>query len=196
MWLLFWGENKELRFYREESCTVFWRTDLRQTWPVGQKGLVTQAMEDVFKREDIQWLGVIGPSIAMKFCTLTHKNMMCAYLCSHWIRDQDWWNGDVRRLSCNCGELINLLGVDGPEFLGEEVDWMNCQSDAAIPSGRRITGEWKLWKAGEYKWLNAVIQKPGCENKHLRFEIRISTRGRFRLYVRRGTIRGKPLLAM
>ncbi|MBU5364675.1 sulfide/dihydroorotate dehydrogenase-like FAD/NAD-binding protein [Enterococcus devriesei] len=89
---------------------------------VGQKGLVTDAMEAVFKREEVAMTWAIGPSIMMKFCTLTaQKYDTPIYVSLNPIMiDGTGMCGGCR---VTVADSIKFACVDGPEFLGEEVDW-------------------------------------------------------------------------
>ncbi|MBP1048032.1 sulfide/dihydroorotate dehydrogenase-like FAD/NAD-binding protein [Enterococcus sp. BWM-S5] len=89
---------------------------------LGEKGLVTKAMEDVFQREDIAFTWAIGPSIMMKFATMTaDKYNVPIYVSLNPIMiDGTGMCGGCRVTISN---TIKFACVDGPEFLGEEVDW-------------------------------------------------------------------------
>lgn len=89
---------------------------------VGQKGLVTQAMEEVFARETVNTAWAIGPSIMMKFCTITaQKHQVPIYVSLNPIMiDGTGMCGGCR---VTVADSIKFACVDGPEFLGEEVDW-------------------------------------------------------------------------
>ncbi|MBL1225246.1 sulfide/dihydroorotate dehydrogenase-like FAD/NAD-binding protein [Enterococcus sp. BWR-S5] len=89
---------------------------------VGTKGLVTQAMEEVFQREEISYAWAIGPSIMMKFATMTaQKYHVPIYVSLNPIMiDGTGMCGGCR---VTIADTIKFACVDGPEFLGEEVDW-------------------------------------------------------------------------
>lgn len=89
---------------------------------LGQKGLVTDAMKDVFAREDIQMAWAIGPSVMMKFCTLTAEAVGVPIFVSlnPIMVDGTGMCGGCR---VTIDEQIKFACVDGPEFLGAGVDW-------------------------------------------------------------------------
>lgn len=117
------AKNKDLLILQEDcgkySDELILMTD---DGSVGQKGLVTDAMEEVFKREKISMTWAIGPSIMMKFCTLTAKKYeVPIYVSLNPIMiDGTGMCGGCRVTVDNS---IKFACVDGPEFLGEEVDW-------------------------------------------------------------------------
>lgn len=89
---------------------------------LGEKGLVTNAMEKVFVREKIDMAWAIGPSIMMKFATKTaEKNGVPVYVSLNPIMiDGTGMCGGCR---VTVGDTIKFACVDGPEFLGSEVNW-------------------------------------------------------------------------
>lgn len=89
---------------------------------VGQKGLVTNAMEEVFNRETVNTAWAIGPSVMMKFSTLTaDKYNVPIYVSLNPIMiDGTGMCGGCR---VTVADSIKFACVDGPEFLGEEVNW-------------------------------------------------------------------------
>lgn len=89
---------------------------------LGEKGLVTNAMEKVFAREKIDMAWAIGPSIMMKFATKTaEKNGVPVYVSLNPIMiDGTGMCGGCR---VTVGDTIKFACVDGPEFLGSEVNW-------------------------------------------------------------------------
>ncbi|WP_314061102.1 sulfide/dihydroorotate dehydrogenase-like FAD/NAD-binding protein [uncultured Vagococcus sp.] len=89
---------------------------------LGQKGLVTNAMEEVFARETIDHAWAIGPSMMMKFCTIV--------ACDHQVPVYVSLNPIMIDGTGMCGgcrvtvaDSIKFACVDGPEFLGTEVNW-------------------------------------------------------------------------
>lgn len=117
------AKNKELLILTDEcekySDELILMTD---DGSVGQKGLVTQAMEEVFARETVHTAWAIGPSIMMKFCTITaQKHEVPIYVSLNPIMiDGTGMCGGCR---VTVADSIKFACVDGPEFLGEEVDW-------------------------------------------------------------------------
>ncbi|RSU09373.1 dihydroorotate dehydrogenase [Vagococcus elongatus] len=89
---------------------------------LGEKGLVTNAMEKVFAREKIDMAWAIGPSIMMKFATMTaEKSGVPVYVSLNPIMiDGTGMCGGCR---VTVGDAIKFACVDGPEFLGSEVNW-------------------------------------------------------------------------
>lgn len=89
---------------------------------LGQKGLVTDAMKEVFARENIQMAWTIGPSVMMKFCTLTAEAAGVPIFVSlnPIMVDGTGMCGGCR---VTIDEQIKFACVDGPEFLGAGVDW-------------------------------------------------------------------------
>lgn len=89
---------------------------------LGQKGLVTDAMKEVFARENIQMAWAIGPSVMMKFCTLTAEVAGVPIFVSlnPIMVDGTGMCGGCR---VTIDEQIKFACVDGPEFLGAGVDW-------------------------------------------------------------------------
>lgn len=117
------AKTKELLILQEE-CAAYSDELILMTddGSVGQKGLVTQAMEEVFQREDIAMAWAIGPSIMMKFATLTAKKYdIPIYVSLNPIMvDGTGMCGGCR---VTISDSIKFACVDGPEFLGAEVDW-------------------------------------------------------------------------
>jgi ferredoxin--NADP+ reductase len=89
---------------------------------LGMKGLVTEAMEQVIARESVNCSWAIGPSIMMKFCTLTaEKHQLPIYVSLNPIMiDGTGMCGGCR---VTIDGSIKFACVDGPEFKGSEVNW-------------------------------------------------------------------------
>lgn len=117
------AKNSELLILRDE-CAVYSDELILMTddGSVGEKGLVTQAMEEVFQREEIDCTWAIGPSIMMKFATMTaQKYHAPIYVSLNPIMiDGTGMCGGCR---VTIADSIKFACVDGPEFLGSEVDW-------------------------------------------------------------------------
>lgn len=117
------AKTKDLLILRDEcagySDELILMTD---DGSIGQKGLVTEAMEKVFQREKVDMSWSIGPSVMMKFSTLTaHKYDAPIYVSLNPIMvDGTGMCGGCR---VTVADSIKFACVDGPEFLGEEVDW-------------------------------------------------------------------------
>lgn len=89
---------------------------------LGKKGLVTEAMEEVIARESVACSWAIGPSIMMKFCTLTaEKHQLPIYVSLNPIMiDGTGMCGGCR---VTVDGTMKFACVDGPEFKGNEVNW-------------------------------------------------------------------------
>lgn len=117
------AKNQELMILAEEcqrySDELIVMTD---DGSLGQKGLVTDAMKEVFARENIQMAWAIGPSVMMKFCTLTAEaaNVPIFVSLNPIMVDGTGMCGGCR---VTIDEQIKFACVDGPEFLGAGVDW-------------------------------------------------------------------------
>ncbi|WP_348922478.1 sulfide/dihydroorotate dehydrogenase-like FAD/NAD-binding protein [Enterococcus rotai] len=89
---------------------------------LGMTGLVTEAMEQVIARETVNCSWAIGPSIMMKFCTMTATNHeLPIYVSLNPIMiDGTGMCGGCR---VTIDGSIKFACVDGPEFKGTEVNW-------------------------------------------------------------------------
>ena len=88
----------------------------------GQKGLVTQGMEEVINRETVSEAVVIGPAIMMKFGALTTKK----YNIPTWVSlNTVMVDGTGMCGACRVtvGGKTRFVCVDGPEFNAHEVDF-------------------------------------------------------------------------
>lgn len=117
------AKNKELMILADE-CKTYSDELIVMTddGSLGEKGLVTDAMEAVFAKEDINMAWAIGPSIMMKFCTLTAQKAEVPIFVSlnPIMVDGTGMCGGCR---VTIDEEIKFACVDGPEFLGAGVDW-------------------------------------------------------------------------
>ncbi|WP_368251875.1 sulfide/dihydroorotate dehydrogenase-like FAD/NAD-binding protein [Enterococcus sp. 2201sp1_2201st1_B8_2201SCRN_220225] len=117
------AKNKELMILADE-CKAYSDELIVMTddGSLGEKGLVTDAMEAVFAKEDINMAWAIGPSIMMKFCTLTAQKAEVPIFVSlnPIMVDGTGMCGGCR---VTIDEEIKFACVDGPEFLGAGVDW-------------------------------------------------------------------------
>ncbi len=117
------AKNQDLMILAEEcgrySDELILMTD---DGSLGQKGLVTDAMKQVFAKETIDMAWAIGPSVMMKFCTLTAQEAgVPIYVSLNPIMvDGTGMCGGCR---VTVGDQIKFACVDGPEFLGAGVDW-------------------------------------------------------------------------
>ena len=88
----------------------------------GQKGLVTQGIEEVINREQVDRIVAIGPPIMMKFCSLTAKkhNIPNVVSLNTIMVDGTGMCGACR---LTIGGKTRFVCIDGPEFNGDDVDW-------------------------------------------------------------------------
>jgi glutamate synthase (NADPH/NADH) small chain len=88
----------------------------------GQKGLVTQGIENVIKREKVNKVFAIGPAIMMKFCCLlTKKYGISTDVSLNTIMVDG--TGMCGACRITVGGKTRFVCVDGPEFDGHEVDF-------------------------------------------------------------------------
>lgn len=118
------GAKTEELLILHEECAAYSDELILMTddGSIGQKGLVTAAMEEVFKREKVDMAWAIGPSIMMKFSTLTAQKYDIPIFVSlnPIMVDGTGMCGGCR---VTVSDSIKFACVDGPEFLGSEVDW-------------------------------------------------------------------------
>ena len=90
----------------------------------GRKGLVTEGIEDIIKREKVNKCFAIGPAIMMKFvCLLTKKYEIPTDVSLNTIMvDGTGMCGGCRVM---VGGENKFACVDGPEFDAHEVDFAN-----------------------------------------------------------------------
>jgi ferredoxin--NADP+ reductase len=88
----------------------------------GQKGLVTQGMEQVIARENVDLSVVIGPAIMMKFASQTTKkhNIHTIASLNTIMVDGTGMCGACR---VSVGGKTKFVCVDGPEFDAHQVDF-------------------------------------------------------------------------
>ena len=117
------AKNKDLMILATEcgkySDELYLMTD---DGSLGQKGLVTDAMKAIFAKEKIDTAWAIGPSLMMKFSTLTASEAGIPIFVSlnPIMIDGTGMCGGCRVTIDN---QIKFACVDGPEFLGASVDW-------------------------------------------------------------------------
>lgn len=117
------GRSKELiileKEMRESSDEVIIMTD---DGSYGKKGLVTEGVEQVLKREKVDKCFSIGPAIMMKFvCLLTKKyNIPTDVSLNTIMVDGTGMCGACR---ITVGGKTRFVCVDGPEFDGHQVDF-------------------------------------------------------------------------
>lgn len=117
------ARNKDLIILREQlaavSDEVIVMTD---DGSMGQKGLVTQGVEQVILREQVDKCVTIGPAIMMKFVALTTKkyNIPTEASLNTIMVDGTGMCGACR---VTVGGKTKFVCVDGPEFDAHEVDF-------------------------------------------------------------------------
>ena len=109
----------------------------------GRKGLVTEGVEEVIKREKVDKCFAIGPAIMMKFvCLLTKKYEIPTDVSLNTIMvDGTGMCGGCR---VSVGGEIKFACVDGPEFDGHLVNWdeaMMRQQTYKTAEGRAMLKE-------------------------------------------------------
>lgn len=117
------GRSKELIILEKEmraaSDEVIIMTD---DGSYGNKGLVTEGVESVFKREKVDKCFAIGPAIMMKFvCLLTKKYEIPTDVSLNTIMVDG--TGMCGACRITIGGKTKFVCVDGPEFDGHQVDF-------------------------------------------------------------------------
>ncbi|MBP1614338.1 MAG: 2-polyprenylphenol hydroxylase [Bacteroidetes bacterium] len=117
------GRSKELIILeneiRESSDEVIIMTD---DGSYGRKGLVTEGVEDVIKREKVNKCFAIGPAIMMKFvCLLTKKYEIPTDVSLNTIMVDG--TGMCGACRITVGGKTRFVCVDGPEFDGHQVNF-------------------------------------------------------------------------
>ena len=117
------GRNKDLVILEDEirasSDEVIIMTD---DGSYGKKGLITEGMEEVIKREKVDLAVTIGPAIMMKFCErLTRKyDIPTVASLNALMVDGTGMCGGCR---VTVGGKTKYACVDGPDFDGHQVDF-------------------------------------------------------------------------
>ena len=117
------GRTKELIILEQEmraaSDEVVIMTD---DGSYGRKGLVTEGIEEVIKREKVDKCFAIGPAIMMKFvCLLTKKYEIPTDVSLNTIMVDG--TGMCGACRVTVGGKTRFVCVDGPEFDGHQVDF-------------------------------------------------------------------------
>ena len=117
------GRTKELiileKEMRESSDEVIIMTD---DGSYGRKGLVTEGIEEVIRREKVDKCFAIGPAIMMKFvCLLTKKYEIPTDVSLNTIMVDG--TGMCGACRITVGGKTRFVCVDGPEFDGHQVDF-------------------------------------------------------------------------
>ena len=117
------GRTKELiileKEMRESSDEVIIMTD---DGSYGRKGLVTEGVEEIIKREKVNKCFAIGPAIMMKFvCLLTKKYEIPTDVSLNTIMVDG--TGMCGACRITVGGKTKFVCVDGPEFDGHQVNF-------------------------------------------------------------------------
>lgn len=104
---------------REHSDEVIIMTD---DGSYGQKGLVTNGLEEVLGREHIDLVCTIGPAVMMKFVSLLTKRYEIPTICSLNTIMVDG-TGMCGACRVTVGGKMRFVCVDGPEFDAHQVDF-------------------------------------------------------------------------
>lgn len=88
----------------------------------GQKGLVTERIEEIIKREKVDFAIAIGPAIMMKFSSMVTKKYNVSTVASLNTIMVDG-TGMCGACRVNVGGKTKFVCVDGPEFDAHEVDF-------------------------------------------------------------------------
>lgn len=117
------GRTKELiileKEIRESSDEVIIMTD---DGSYGKKGLVTEGIEEVIKREEVKKCFCVGPAIMMKFvCLLTKKYEIPTDVSLNTIMVDG--TGMCGACRVTVGGKTKFVCVDGPEFDGHQVNF-------------------------------------------------------------------------
>lgn len=130
------GRSKDLiileKEVRESSDDVIIMTD---DGSYGKQGLVTAGVEEVIKREKVDYCVTIGPAIMMKFVSKLTKeyNVPTEASLNAIMVDGTGMCGACRLI---VGDEVKFACVDGPEFDGHLVDF-----DLAMKRQRQYTDE-------------------------------------------------------
>lgn len=117
------ARNKDLLILREQLSAVSDEMILMtDDGSIGQKGLVTEGVEQVILREQVDKCVTIGPAIMMKFVALTTKkyNVPTEASLNTIMVDGTGMCGACR---VTVGGKTKFVCVDGPEFDAHEVDF-------------------------------------------------------------------------
>ena len=104
---------------RQHSDEVIIMTD---DGSYGNKGLVTQGMEEIIQREKVNLAVAIGPAVMMKYAAMTTKKYNLPTLASLNTIMVDG-TGMCGACRVSVGGKTKFVCVDGPEFDAHEVDF-------------------------------------------------------------------------
>ena len=88
----------------------------------GQKGLVTEGVEQVINREKVDQVVTIGPAVMMKFVALLTKKYDIPTVCSLNTIMVDG-TGMCGACRVTVGGRTRFVCIDGPEFDAHQVDF-------------------------------------------------------------------------
>ena len=139
------GRSKELiileKEMRESSDEVVIMTD---DGSYGRKGLVTEGIEDIIKREKVNKCFAIGPAIMMKFvCLLTKKYEIPTDVSLNTIMVDGTGMCGACRVSV--GGQMKFACVDGPEFDGYLVDFDEAMRRQGQYKAEEAAAKEKIW---------------------------------------------------
>ena len=88
----------------------------------GNKGLITQGMEEVIKREKVDLALVMGPAVMMKFASMLTKKYDIPAIASLNAMMVDG-TGMCGACRVTVGGVTKFTCVDGPEFDAHKIDF-------------------------------------------------------------------------
>ncbi len=176
------GRSKDLIILEKEmqefSDEVIVMTD---DGSYGEKGLVTQGIEKVINREQVDKCFAIGPAIMMKFvCLLTKKyNIPTDVSLNTIMVDGTGMCGACR---ITVGGKTKFVCVDGPEFDGHEVDF------------DEMLMRLKAYKPQETEELKSleITEEGDDRNSQWRVDLRKSVKPKERMQIPRAEMRELP----
>ena len=145
----------------------------------GDKGLVTEAIERVIKREKVDKCFAIGPAIMMKFvCLLTQKYQISTDVSLNTIMVDGTGMCGACRISV--GGQTKFVCVDGPEFDGHQVDF-----DEML---KRLAAFRKEEREELEHWNESHAQEDASRDAEWRKELRLSIKPKERMAQARCTM--------
>ena len=145
----------------------------------GDKGLVTEAIERVIKREKVDKCFAIGPAIMMKFvCLLTQKYQISTDVSLNTIMVDGTGMCGACRISV--GGQTKFVCVDGPEFDGHQVDF-----DEML---KRLAAFRKEEREELEHWNESHAQEDASRDAEWRKELRLSVKPKERMAQARCTM--------
>lgn len=145
----------------------------------GDKGLVTEAIERVIKREKVDKCFAIGPAIMMKFvCLLTQKYQTSTDVSLNTIMVDGTGMCGACRISV--GGQTKFVCVDGPEFDGHQVDF-----DEML---KRLAAFRKEEREELEHWNESHAQEDASRDAEWRKELRLSVKPKERMAQARCTM--------